>query len=114
MDNVKFHQGEYVKEVIENHALKHIRTFIPKYSPHLNAIEYCFGQWVWFVNRHERNTESQLKELIEKAALATTIQDCQGWHHEVTRYHVLCASGEPLRYQPPQPKRSYSAQARLG
>jgi len=44
MDNVAFHQGELIKEVIENQRYQHIRQFIPKYSHHLNAIEYGFGQ----------------------------------------------------------------------
>ena len=113
MDNVKFHQGDLVKEVIENQKFKHTRQFIPKYSPHLNAIEYCFGQWAWFINRHPRNTQTQLLALIDEAALATTIHNCEGWHHEVTRYLILCAGGAPLKYQPPRPRRSYSAAARL-
>src|SRR4051812_14476903 len=34
--------------------------------PHLNAIEYCFGQWATFVNRHPRNTQTQLvKRLLQ-------------------------------------------------
>jgi len=103
MDNVGFHKGELVKEIIEEQRIKHTRTFIPKYSPHLNAIEYCFGQWAWFINSHPRNTEIQLVQLIQEAALATTVKQCEGWHHEVTRYHIICAAGQPLKYQPPKP-----------
>jgi transposase len=103
MDNVGFHRGELVGELIEHQRFKHIRQFIPKYSPHLNAIEYCFGQWAWFINRHPRNTEIQLVQLIQEAALATRIKQCEGWHHEVTRYHIMCAAGQPLKFQPPRP-----------
>jgi transposase len=86
-----------------DYTTKHIRQFIPKYSPHLNAIEYYLGQWAWFINRHPRNTQTQLIQLIQEAALATTVKQCEGWHHEVTRYHIICAAGQPLKYQPPRP-----------
>src|SRR4051812_19502127 len=86
MDNVSFHQGELVREVIEMQKHKHILQFIPRYSPHLNAIEYCFGQWALFINRHPRNTQTQLLDLIDQATQATTIHNCAGWHHEVTSF----------------------------
>lgn len=101
MDNVRFHQGELVREVIEQQQIKHLRQFQPPYSPHINAIEYCFSQWAMFVNRHPKNSQTELLNLIKQAVSATTIANCEGWMHEVTRYYILCAAGQPLKYQPP-------------
>lgn len=102
MDNVRFHQGDLVKSMIENHVYAHQRQFIPPYSPHLNAIEYCFAQWSNFVNQNPKNTQTQLITLIEQAAANTTISDCAGWHRQVTRWQVRCAGGIPLRYEQPR------------
>ena|ERR1700730_7539419 len=103
MDNVNFHQGDLVKEMIEVQRIQHYRQFIPPYSPHLNAIEYCFAQWQMFVNRHPKNSHTELFTLIDQAAAATTIADCNGWMREVTRYYILCASGQPLKHAPVKP-----------
>jgi len=55
------------------------------------------------LNRHSKHTETELLSLIDQAAAATTIANAAGWMHEVTRYYVLCASGQPLKYAPIKP-----------
>jgi transposase len=102
MDNCSIHHGQDIKDVVDGQPVRHIITYMPPYSPHLNAIEYCWSQWAWWVNTHEHNSQEALRTLIEYCALNTKIVDCAGWHREVWRYHFMCVQNIPLRYAPPR------------
>ena len=98
----RFHHSAIVKEAFEKQAVRHFPTYMPPYSPHVNAVEYCFAAWAKYVNRHEKRHEESLLKLVEEAIQAATIENCAGYMREVTRYVILCFTGAPLRYAPPR------------
>ena len=102
IDNTRIHQVQRVEEVVQAYPTRQTISYLPPYSPHLNAVEYCFAPWAKYVNKHEKRNHEALLELIRQAVATTTIEDCDGYAREVTRYHILCGQGHPLRYRPPR------------
>ena len=102
MDNARFHHSVIVRELFETLAVRHFPVYMPPYSPHLNAIEYCFSVWAKFINHHEKANTAALLALVAEAIASTTIAQCAGYRREVTRYLILCSQGIPLRYAPPR------------
>jgi transposase len=71
MDNVRFHKGDMVKEVIEKAGASLL--FVPAYHPELNAIEEAFSVVKRSVRRAEpRTTESLIDALRAGFALLTS------------------------------------------
>jgi len=105
MDNVRFHRNRELQQVItEDQPVQHRIQYIPPYSPHLNAIEYCFSNWKKYVNSQDKDQDT-LRQVIERAINRTTADLCASYHSAVMQYMVHCAAGNPLRYMPPVPIR---------
>ena len=86
MDNVPFHKGSEVREIMEVRGLQW--KFLPPYTPYFNAIENTFSQWKNFAKRGEPLlNEEDLKDAINDAANRITVNDCVGY---VRHVHTNC------------------------
>lgn len=101
MDNARFHHCQNLKDLIEGLPIRQYLTYLPPYSPHLNAIEYCFSAWHSQVNQGEKK-EATIKEKIKEAIDNTNVEKCSAYYREVERYRGMCAAGRILRYEPPR------------
>jgi transposase len=101
MDNGPAHRPNSVRDYInEEQRVRHFCEKLPPYSPQINAIEYCFAKWAYYVNTKQKNNQATLLKLIEEAISKTTIDECAGFSRQVTRHYVHCSSGEPLNEHP--------------
>lgn len=73
-DRVKWRHTEFIYSILEGQRIKHTLKLLPAYSPHLNAIEYCFHIWKAEVKKTDQTASAAppLSTQIEKAAVSIT------------------------------------------
>ena len=97
MDNVKFHKSDIVQEVLSGSRIQHEIKFIPRYSPHLNVIEYCFSRWKGQVKAIDQlNTTLTLQQQVERAAALITPEYVNRCMDHVMQVYLHCLEGKPL------------------
>jgi transposase len=77
MDNVKFHQIEGVKELIEARGAKLI--YLPPYSPELNPIEEMWSKIKTILRKHRARTLAKFEDAIKIAFESVNTCDLEGW-----------------------------------
>ena len=97
MDNVSFHKSDIVTEVLSGARIPHEIKLLPRYSPHLNVIEYCFNRWKARVKANDQLHETRsLLEQIEQAAVLITPQYVNRCMDHVMQVYLHCIEGKPL------------------
>ena len=100
MDNVPMHKSDVVRAVFEGGRVLHIPTYLPPYSPQLNAIEYCFSSIAYYVNTRRVNNREGLLDLINQAFKTITPEKCMKWHEHVVHWLQHCLDRKPLESRP--------------
>jgi len=97
VDGVRFHYSDIVKEVFRGLPIKHELVVLPPYSPHLNAIEYCFHLWKSEVKRtNQLTTTKPLSKQIDEAAQLITPDYVNRCMDHVMQVYMHCVEGKPL------------------
>ncbi len=76
-DNVRPHQGEAVRALIEARGCRVL--FLPAYSPDFHPIEEAFSKLKECLRRAEARTREALEAAITAALAAITAADARGW-----------------------------------
>jgi len=105
MDNVQFHRSRLVKALFDR--VKHKVSYVPAYSPQLNAIEECFSSVASHVNTQRINNQTALMQLIDRAFNTITADKCAKWHEHVVEWLRLCLERKPLEETPPVDEEFY-------
>ena len=100
MDNVPMHKTDHVKCVFEGGRVLHIPTYLPPYSPQLNAIEECFSSVAYYVNMRRVDDKDALLALIDEAFKTITPSKCKAWHGHVVHWLQHCLDCKPLETRP--------------
>jgi len=77
MDNAKFHQGEMVRELIEQAGAQLI--YLPPYSPEFSPIENFWSKIKAILRKLKPRTYKDLVDAITEAMLKVTNQDIRNW-----------------------------------
>jgi transposase len=77
MDNAKFHQGEMVRELIEQAGANLI--YLPPYSPEFSPIENFWSKVKAILRKLKPRTYKDLVDAITEAMLKVTHQDIRNW-----------------------------------
>ena len=91
VDNVPFHKGPIVNEMMENRGFEW--EFLPAYSPFFNPIVNLFSKWKALVKRAEPGNEAELFEAIDAAAALVTEADCRGYIRHLHSNCMDCLNG---------------------
>ncbi|MGH7239586.1 MAG: IS630 family transposase [Candidatus Saccharimonadales bacterium] len=104
VDGVKWHHTELVKEVFEGQKIKHHLKVLPPYSPHLNAIEYCFHVWKSEIKSTDQTTAPNMQTQIEHGRHKITADLVNNCLNHVYQYYGHCLKKQPLEaFQPIKP-----------
>ena len=85
-DNVRPHQGERLRELIEARGCRLI--FLPPYSPDFSPIEEAFSKLKAALRRAEARTREALEAAIGAGLATITASDAAGWFGHCG-YHPL-------------------------
>lgn len=80
MDNVKFHQQEIIKMLIESTGAKVV--FLPPYSPDLSPIEKMWSKIKTIIKRYKPRSEEEFHNALFNAACAVNEDDLESWFEE--------------------------------
>jgi hypothetical protein len=67
VDNVYVHFVQQVQDVLSGQAIHHTMERLPKYSPHLNPIEYCFHNW--------KSEIKLIDQVVDRRSLRQQVED---------------------------------------
>jgi len=98
MDNCKFHHSNIIKALFAGITYK--PSYVPAYSPQLNAIEECFSSVASYVNTQRMDNQTALLRLIDRAFDQVTAEKCAKWHEHVVQWLRHCLDKKPLETQP--------------
>ena len=76
-DNVRTHQGEQLRELIEARGCRLI--FLPAYSPDFSPIEEAFSKLKAWLRRAAARTTAALEAAIGAGLATITASDAAGW-----------------------------------
>ena len=76
--------------------MRHTLEVLPAYSPHLNAIEYCFSRWKADIRKEEHTKRSNLRAQIEARRVRITDQYVAKCTDHVYKYYQACIERHPL------------------
>lgn len=96
LDGVPWHKTPLIHSPLQGNPVQHRLDVLPAYSPHLNAIEYCFSSWKADIRKKEHTTTSNLRAQIEAARVRITDEYVSRCTHHVYRYYTCCMQGKPL------------------
>jgi transposase len=100
MDNVKFHKSEIVRSLFEDSDPQQILTYIPAYSPQLNAIEECFSKISLYLNQRRCDSVVDMMESMKQAVYTITQEDCLNYHNHVKKWLLHCEKKLPIGSKP--------------
>ncbi|KII67412.1 hypothetical protein RF11_08424 [Thelohanellus kitauei] len=96
LDNIRFHHTENVKNIVESRG--HDIIFLSPYSPQLNPIELLFSKWESIVKADMKIFNSRdLLQVIQRASVQITLENCQGWIRESTRFVSIALRKETFK-----------------
>ena len=96
VDGVKWHYTQLVHDVFEEQPIRHYLKVLPPYSPHVNAIEYCFHVWKTEIKHTDQTRAPDIAAQIDKAATRITGQLVTRCLDHVFRYYAHCIDRKPL------------------
>ncbi len=100
LDNVKWHFSDVVRDELAMQTYHHTLLGLPSYSPHLNAIEYCFNKWKAPIKQRPdpsmRRPFTTLHEAIDTHAALITPQMVDSCCDHVSKVAIACSLGRPL------------------
>lgn len=77
MDNAKFHQGEMIRELIEQAGAKLV--YLSPYSPEFSPIENFWSKVKAILKKLKPRTYKDLTDAIAEAMLQVTKEDIRNW-----------------------------------
>ena len=98
MDNCNFHHSKYINAFFA--GVTHKPSYVPAYSPQLNAIEECFSSVASYVNTQRMENQTALLRLIDHAFDQVTVEKCAKWHEHVVKWLRHCLDKKPLESHP--------------
>ena len=106
MDNLAVHGTEWVKDAMRGQSTHHEIKFLPKYSPHLNPIEYCFHNWKTEIKHIDQLKDGRtLLQQIDDTRIVITSELVGRIMDHVYQYYALCSQCKPLEEFVPLPNK---------
>ena len=94
MDNVAFHHGVHVKDMMTVRGFQW--HYLPAYSPFFNPIENMFSMWKHYVKSVACESEEELFAAIHAAADRITAEHCTNIVNHVGSNCFRCINGERI------------------
>ena len=96
MDGVSWHHTALIRETLRVNPVTHRIEQLPPYSPHINAIEYCFSRWKADIRKEEHTRTSNLRQQIEAQRVRITDEYVARCTDHLYRYYQHCIEKRPL------------------